>query len=103
MTKPDHLKPMHQRKTFEVEGVTFRRLTPFHEEGKYSAVDAEGGKWTVTGNGTNRYPWFIHDEKGKVRDGAKNLDDAGRRIAHLRRRNPISPYKPDTLTRGSQP
>lgn len=95
MAKPDHLKPLHQRKRFDVAGVSFERQTPMHEPGKYSVIDAEGGRWIVTGDGTNRYPWFIRNAKGHVEGGAKNLVDAGEWIARHRRKNPISPYKPE--------
>ncbi len=95
MPKPDHLKPLHQRKRFDVEGVSFERQTPMHEPGKYSAVDFEGGRWIVTGDGTNRYPWFIRRDNGHVEGGAKNLVDAAGWIARYRRKNPISPYKPE--------
>lgn len=96
MPKPDHLKPLHQRKRFEVAGVTFERLTMMHEPGKYSVLDFDRGRWEVTGDGTNRYPWFIRDEKGHVVGGAKNLADAGEWIARHRRKHPISPYKPES-------
>lgn len=98
MPKPDHLKPIHQRKTFEVEGVKFQRLTAMHEAGRYSVVDQDGEKWVVTGDGTNRYPWFIRDAKEHVIGGAKNLEDAGGWIARFRRKNPTTPYKHEART-----
>lgn len=98
MTKPDHLKPIHQRKRFESDGVAFERLTQMHEEGKYSATDSDGGKWIVTGDGTNRYPWFIRNAKGHVEGGAKNLVDVAAWIARYRKKNPLSPYKHERRT-----
>lgn len=95
MSKPDDGKPLHQRKRFTHEGVSFERLTGFHEEGRYSVVDQDGGRWTVTGDGTNRYPWVVHNHREKVQKFARNLVETAEWIARERAKNPLSPYKPE--------
>lgn len=93
MSKPDEGKPIHQRKRFTHQGVSFERVTGFHEEGKYSVVDQDGGKWTVTGDGSNRYPWVIKNHRDNVQKFARNLVESAQWIAGERARYPLSPYK----------
>lgn len=93
MGKPDAGKPLHQQKRFTHQGVSFERVTGFHEPGRYSVIDQDGGKWTVTGDGTNRYPWVVYNHREKVQKFARNLVDAAQWIAGERARHPLSPYK----------
>lgn len=88
-------KPFYQRMEFSLDGIRFKRTTKLHQEGRYEVTDAEGGKWIVTGDGTNRYPWIVHNERGAVEKFCRNLQDAAGAIARARARNPRSPYKPE--------
>lgn len=90
MAKPEDAKPIHQRLRFDWNGVAFQRLTQMHEAGRYSVIDADGGKWIVTGGNSNRWPWKI---EGQGKGIARNLVEAAEWIAAYRKRHPLSPYK----------
>lgn len=92
MSTADEGKPLHQRKRFTWNGVAFERVTGFHEAGRYSVIDQDGGKWILSGGNSNRWPWKI---EGQGKGIARNLVEAAEWIAAYRTRHPLSPYKPE--------
>lgn len=91
---PPKEKPFYQRMEFTLDGIRFKRTTGLHQEGRYEVVDAHGGSWIVTGDGTNRYPWIVHRSSGAVEKFCRNLIDAAGAIARASARD-RSPYKPE--------
>lgn len=81
---------------FTLDGVTLKRTTMLHQVGHYNVTDQEGGVWVVRGQGSNRYPWEIEEDRdeGPVTiHHSRNLIDCARFIASYRRRHPRSPYR----------